>query len=476
MAGVNNDIAKYLKGELSPAEMHALEQKALQDPFLAEALEGAEHAGAENFSLDIEVLQRSIRTKTKRRTRKTITLNGWGLYSGIAAGLALLAISTYVIFLSINNHKTEESALPTTLDEETASQPAEEKQHVPLATDADSISSQTLATETTPAEQLPKASTRSQRSGDRAPASGVEETPPASLQLFDATEEDTQLPVAVIPPQEPINTTADTVLAAQEIAEGDDIAETQDEKKGYLSMSEHETERDISTRNKQTRIAKRNLEPSSGVNQHDAGDISKSLEARFIKGKVVSSDNGAGIPGVNVVIKGTNQGTVTDESGNYQIEIQPEQSLMFDFIGYKPEEVAVENDSKEVNVRLNEDVQALSEVVVTGSGTITAERPDVFEMAEPAGGRKAFKKYLEENLQYPSEALERKIEGKVTIQFSVEPDGTVTDFRILKGLGFGCDEELIRLIKEGPKWKPSKKNNQPVKEDVKVRLKFDLPE
>jgi protein TonB len=50
----------------------------------------------------------------------------------------------------------------------------------------------------------------------------------------------------------------------------------------------------------------------------------------------------------------------------------------------------------------------------------------------------------------------------------------LTNFIILRGIGGGCDEELIRLIKEGPKWIPTKKDNVPVQDKAKVRLKFEL--
>ena len=97
------------------------------------------------------------------------------------------------------------------------------------------------------------------------------------------------------------------------------------------------------------------------------------------------------------------------------------------------------------------------------------------ELAGPEGGRKAFKQYLESNLRYPEEALKNQVEGKVTIQFSVGLTGQVTDFKVIRGIGFGCDEEVIRLIKAGPKWSPTKKNEEPIKDRVRVRMRFALP-
>jgi TonB family protein len=96
-------------------------------------------------------------------------------------------------------------------------------------------------------------------------------------------------------------------------------------------------------------------------------------------------------------------------------------------------------------------------------------------MAAPAGGRKAFKQYLETNLRYPEQALKNNVEGKVTVQFTVESNGKLSDFKVLKGLGYGCDEEVIRLIQQGPAWSPSKRSTEPIRDKVKVRLRFSLP-
>lgn len=78
-------------------------------------------------------------------------------------------------------------------------------------------------------------------------------------------------------------------------------------------------------------------------------------------------------------------------------------------------------------------------------------------------------------MRYPDEALRKKVEGKVTVRFNVQPDGALTDFQVLKGIGSGCDEELIRLIKDGPAWKPATQGDEAVIDQIKVRFKFELP-
>ena len=88
----------------------------------------------------------------------------------------------------------------------------------------------------------------------------------------------------------------------------------------------------------------------------------------IVTGKVTSYAEGEELPGVNVVEKGTTNGTVTDVNGNYSIEVSEEAILVFSAIGYTTEEVEVNNQS-EINIALVEDVQKLDELVVIGYGT-----------------------------------------------------------------------------------------------------------
>jgi TonB-dependent starch-binding outer membrane protein SusC len=86
-----------------------------------------------------------------------------------------------------------------------------------------------------------------------------------------------------------------------------------------------------------------------------------------ISGKVVD-ETGMGLPGVNIIEKGSSNGTTTDTNGNYKIQVSGESSiLVFSFIGYSTQEIAVRNNTV-INVTLNQDVQSLQEVVVVGYG------------------------------------------------------------------------------------------------------------
>lgn len=106
----------------------------------------------------------------------------------------------------------------------------------------------------------------------------------------------------------------------------------------------------------------------------------------------------------------------------------------------------------------------------------TNEQPEAFviveTMPEFPGGKKALEKYFTDNLNYPEAAKKAGISGKVTINFVVEADGSLSDIKIIKGLGFGCDEEVLRLITQMPKWKPGKQRGKVVSVRMTLPVKF----
>jgi hypothetical protein len=91
-------------------------------------------------------------------------------------------------------------------------------------------------------------------------------------------------------------------------------------------------------------------------------------QSTLVTGNVTSADDKSSLPGVSIIVKGTTQGVVTDADGNYSINAPANSTLVFSFIGYISEEVAVNNQTK-IDVDLIMDIQELSQVVVVGYGT-----------------------------------------------------------------------------------------------------------
>jgi len=86
----------------------------------------------------------------------------------------------------------------------------------------------------------------------------------------------------------------------------------------------------------------------------------------------------------------------------------------------------------------------------------------VDKMPEYPGGSDAMFKFLYKNAVYPPLAKEKKISGKVFVQFVVEKDGKISNIKVIRGIGGGCDEEAMRVISLMPAWKPGTQNGKPV--------------
>lgn len=97
------------------------------------------------------------------------------------------------------------------------------------------------------------------------------------------------------------------------------------------------------------------------------------------------------------------------------------------------------------------------------------------QMPEPQEGYTAFYRYLQENVYYTQDALERKVEGAVFVQFVVGKKGILENIKIIRGLGFGLDEEVLRVFSEGFVWKAGKENGVVVCVKMTFQVVFRLP-
>jgi TonB family protein len=90
------------------------------------------------------------------------------------------------------------------------------------------------------------------------------------------------------------------------------------------------------------------------------------------------------------------------------------------------------------------------------------------------GGAERFGSFLSKKLRFPEVAIEQRINGRVIIAFIVEADGTLTDIKLDQGIGYGCDEEALRIMKSSPRWIPAKKEGKPVRTPYKVPIVFSV--
>jgi periplasmic protein TonB len=98
----------------------------------------------------------------------------------------------------------------------------------------------------------------------------------------------------------------------------------------------------------------------------------------------------------------------------------------------------------------------------------------VEEMPSYPGGDEARIKFLTDNIKYPQMAKETGITGTVYVIFTTDEKGRVTDVQLQRGIGGGCDEEAIRVVKMMPPWNPGKQNGKPVKVRFTMQIKFTL--
>lgn len=176
-----------------------------------------------------------------------------------------------------------------------------------------------------------------------------------------------------------------------------------------------------------------------------------------VRGKV-TDPSGEPLVGATVRVKGTNQGTISDENGDFTLKTDGNRELSVDYIGY--ESVVLPADTtKDLLIAMNVDDATLDEVVVVGYGSQPKSSVTGAIMSlkmsgtpQPSIGRKAFRRYLKENLVHPSDKECARAKGKVILTFRVDKDGRPESISVKKGLCASADKEAIRLIEEGPDW------------------------
>lgn len=135
------------------------------------------------------------------------------------------------------------------------------------------------------------------------------------------------------------------------------------------------------------------------------------------------------------------------------------------------EEIEVELDVEVTEETVVEDIvfeEAPEEEEVDEIFTIVEDQPEF------PGGMQAFYSYVGKKMKYPSQARRMGIEGRVYLEFIVDKDGSVTNVRSVKGIGAGCDEEAVRVMKTVPKFKPGKQRGRPVKVKMVMPIYFKL--
>ena len=129
-------------------------------------------------------------------------------------------------------------------------------------------------------------------------------------------------------------------------------------------------------------------------------------------------------------------------------------------------------------LRLDTTEVVLEGCVVPEMGEVGNPEHDVYQIVEQMpefpNGEESMMQYIAEQVKYPAEAKKAGAYGRVFIGFIVEPDGSLSDFKVLRGIGYGCDEEALRVAKSMPKWQPGMHRGKAVRVQYLVPVNFKL--
>ena len=137
----------------------------------------------------------------------------------------------------------------------------------------------------------------------------------------------------------------------------------------------------------------------------------------------------------------------------------------------------VEVDDIEINAEVEQN-EVIEEYVAPEVVDEEVVEQEIFKIVEEMpsfpGGEAKLMEYVGKNIKYPQIARETGIQGRVFVNFVVEPDGSVSNVTVLRGIGGGCDEEAMRVVKNMPKWKPGKQRGKAVRVQYMLPVNFRL--
>jgi hypothetical protein len=475
------DIEKYHKGLLSPKEMHDLEKAALDDPFLADALEGYTVPGI-NAAADIAELKKRLseRTEEDRKVIPMAASSKTSLPWLRAAAMIILVLGAGLLVYQFGFNK-DSSPIANTQNKETA---------VKVDSNSPALNPATEGKEESTAGILITDSIK--RPVLNSPASKNNGTP-AVREEFKAPPDTTisnlsakvdgylkkEKQEAFAPPP-PVIVGYGTISSEKKLAEDAKKRDQQLEQLAKKSMplpaKEGKAEDQYFMapgKQDSAAIASRgfmrdteapapirgnqyNKIPSNAASDNQMKDKNNLARTNVFRGQVVDADNNV-VPFANITNTTDNVGTYTDAKGNFTLT-SPDSVLNVQVrsLGYENNVAQLNNQRPNNQVVMQED-RSLKEVVVSQkkvNSTRSRTSTMVLEEPEPVDGWTNYDSYLANNLNVPDNYKSRQTQGgSVTLSFEVNSKGEPVNITITRSLCESCDKEAIRLVKEGPKWK-----------------------
>lgn len=426
------DIEKYHSGKLSVAEMHAIEKAAMDDPFLAEALEGYANAGS-SVSSDINELKERLAKKIEgaKVIPMTSASKSRSYFLRVAVLLFFIAGAGLLIYQLGFNKK----------DKGIAQNSEAKNQDKELTTGIDSSTITSVTKNAEPSGTL------------------VNTDQPKSIPRQTGSRE-----------QHEKNQTAIETLSQEKIKEGKPTAATErDVASGLASPGKDVTVAPMIVQ-PVTSSPRSVEEDNKPANRRDN---QQQNYYKTFRGRVTDAAN-TGVPFANVTNLGDNNaGTYTDARGFFNLTY-PDSVLNVQVrsIGFENANAQLRNNVSNNQVVLKDDRTTLDEVVLSkqNANTVLRKAGDnmKLEEPEPEDGWEKYDTYIVNNLITPKDEQGRQTtNGTVELSFEVDKNGEPTNIKVVKSLCPSCDKEAVRLVKEGPKWKRKAKKGR-----TTVRIPF----
>jgi TonB family protein len=448
------DIEKYHQGLLSNKERHDLEKAALDDPFLADALEGYAVAGV-NVTTDIADLKKRLAQRTEEA--KVIPLNA-GRNNNFkllraAVVIAFVAGAAFLMYQFNGNKKENEIAQTSPGKNETVRatdsvSPAtvEGNKAVTISTPGykkDDVSVTTNNTVNKPASVIAMQEASGGSAATKEKVVEAVASTPAPI-VNDVAKADDEL--KIIPIEK--NRAERDVLANQK-AKDKPVNALKKETQFYKTGAD-QTTRQEEVKGYNDIVASKRADEQQLRNQ----------QSNIFRGRITDVNN-VGVPFANVTNAQDNVGTYTDARGYFNLTY-PDSVLNVQVrsIGFENNAVQLRNNVSSTQIVLQDDRKSLSEVVVSNQKPNAAARSREsnikIEESEPTDGWDNYDTYLSNNLNVPDDFKTKQAasnSGSVQVSFEVDKNGEPTNIRVEKSLCNTCDKEAIRLVKDGPKWK-----------------------
>ncbi len=407
----SSDFLRYLKDDLSNQERHKLERSLEANPFEKEAMEGMGRISPEKAEADLLSLHASLNRRLGRRKRRT--------WYGIAATAAsILLVGT--IFLNIYDIKPDHA-----------------------------------------------------------------ENEPLTEETFQALDSGKELEAPEASGSEEAKGKTEEAAAPEMVSEP--IAETAQEEIAYDMVMEEDAEIvavEAEPRRAKRTVQKENMATPEAFAPAPASEPAPKSSGQ-VSGVVISSEDMEPLPGASVFIRGTSSGTVADMDGRFTLPADDSRTtVVASFIGMETEEYQLRTGGDNRLV-MQPDPVTLDELVVidysreddernlssSTKGIKTEEAPPSYSSAEPIGGYKPFRDYVEENIVFPEGYTpgEREL---VILTFTVTSSGSISNIEPLRSPGEPFTREATRLLQQGPEWSSARVNGDPIDEQVRMRIVF----